>query len=42
MYVSKTTFKTHVHLLLIEEGKPHYVLIKDFSTLMHKQTLHHD
>ena len=42
MYVSKTTFKTHVNLLLIEEGKPHYVLIKDFSTFMHKQTLHHD
>ena len=43
IYVSKNTFKKHVDLLLIEEeGKSQYVLIKDFNTFMYNQTLHHD
>ena len=43
-YVSKNTLmKKHVDLLLIgEEGKRHYVLIKDFNTFMYDQTLHHE
>ena len=33
--------KKHVDLLLIEEeGKKHYVLIKDFSTFMYNDALH--
>ena len=40
VYVSKNTFKRHVDLLLIkEEGKKHYVLIKDFNTFMYDHTL---
>ena len=36
IYVSKNTFKRHIDLLLIgEEGKRHYVLIKDFNTCMY-------
>ena len=39
--MSRNTFKIHVNLLLIgEEGKKHYVLIKDFSTFMYDRTLH--
>ena len=31
----------HVDLLLIgEEGKRHYVLLKDFNTFMYDHTLH--
>ena len=42
IYVSKNTFKRHVDLLLIrEEGKRHFVLIKKFKTLMHDHILHH-
>ena len=37
----KNTFKRHVDLLLIgEEGKKHYALIKDFNTFMYDHTLH--
>ena len=33
----------NVDLLLIgEEGKRHYVFIKDFSTFMYDYTLHHE
>ena len=43
IYVSKKSFKRRVDLLLIEkEGQLHYVLIKDFNTFMHNQTLHRD
>ena len=30
----------HVDLLLIEEDKRHYVLIKDFNTFTYDNTLH--
>ena len=41
IYASKSTFKRHVDLLLLgEEGKKHYVLIKDFNTFMYDHTLH--
>ena len=42
--MSKKCFeKKHVGLLLIgEEGKRHYVLIKDFNTFMYDHTLHHE
>ena len=42
IYVSKKCCEEkHVDLLLIEEiGKTHYVLIKDFNTLMYNKTLH--
>ena len=43
IYVSKNTFKRHVDLLLIgEEGKRHYVLIKDFNTCMYYHILHRE
>ena len=43
IYVSKNTFKRHADLLLVkEEGKSHYVLIKNFNTFVHNQTLHGD
>ena len=43
IYVSKKCCgEEHVNLLLRgEEGKRHYVLIKDFNTLMYDHTLHH-
>ena len=42
IYVSKNTFKRHVDLLLIrEEGKRHFVLIKKSKTFMHDHILHH-
>ena len=35
IYVSINTFKRHVHFLLIaEEEKRHYILIRDFSTFI--------
>ena len=38
--MSKNTFKRHVELLLIEEeGKDYYVLIKDFSPFTFYHTL---
>ena len=41
IYVSRNTFKRHGGLLLIgEEGKTPYVLIKGFSTVMYDHTLH--
>ena len=42
IYVSKKCFeKKHVGLLLIgEEGKRHYVLIKDFNTFIFDHKLH--
>ena len=42
IYVSKKcSKKKHVDLLLIgEEGKRHYVLVKDFNTFMYDHTLH--
>ena len=43
IYVSKNTFKRHVDLLLIgEEGKRYYVLIKDFNTCMYDHILHRE
>ena len=37
----KNTFKRHIDLLLIEEKeKKHYVLIKDFNTIMYDHILH--
>ena len=33
------TFKRHTDLLIREEGKRHYVLIKDSSTYMYYETL---
>ena len=44
VYVSKKCFEEkHVDLLLIgDEGKRHYALIKDFSTLMYDLTLHRE
>ena len=43
IHVSKKCWEEkHVDLLLIgEEGKRHYVLIKDFNTPMYDHTLHH-
>ena len=40
IYVSKNTFKRHVDLLQIREGKMRNVLIKDFSVFMYHRTLH--
>ena len=41
IYVSKNAVKRHVDLLLIgEESIGHYVLIKDYSTVMYDHTLH--
>ena len=41
MYVARNTFKRYVDLLLIsEECKRHYVIIKDFSTFLYHHTLH--
>ena len=42
-YVSKKCCdKKHVDLLLLgEEGKRHYVFIKDFNTFIYDHTLHH-
>ena len=43
IYVSKNTFKKHVDLLLLEQKyKKHYVLIKDFNTLMYDHSLHRE
>ena len=43
IYVSKTTFKIYVNLLLIEKkGQSHYVLIKDFNIFIYNQTLYRD
>ena len=40
IYVSENTFKRHVDLLLIgEEGKGNYVLVKDFHTFMYGHAL---
>ena len=40
--MSRNTFKRHVDLLLVgEEGKRHYVLIKDFNSFMYDHTLNH-
>ena len=39
----KNTFKRYVDLLLIgEDDKRHYVLIKDFNTLLYDHTLHRE
>ena len=39
-YISKDTFKKHLDLLMIkDEGKLHYVLIKGFNTFIHNQKL---
>ena len=41
MHQKKCREEKHVDLLLIgEEGKIHYVLIKDFNTFMDNHTLH--
>ena len=41
MYQKKWCEEKHIDLLLIgEEGKGHYVLIKDFNTFMYGHTLH--
>ena len=41
IYEWKNLFKRHIDLLLIaEEGKKHYVLIKYFNTCMCDYTLH--
>ena len=41
IYVSKKSEEKHVDLLLIgEEGKRHYFIIKDFNTFMYDYTLH--
>ena len=41
IYVSKNTFKRHFDLLLIqEEAKRLYVLIKDFNIFMNDHTFH--
>ena len=42
IYVSKKCCEEkHIDLLLIgEEGKRHYVLIKDFNSFMYDRTLH--
>ena len=40
IYVSSDTFKRHIDLLLIvEEGKRHYAVIKYFNTCMYDHTL---
>ena len=37
----ENTFKRHVDLLLIgEDGKKDYVLMKNFNTIMYDHTLH--
>ena len=42
MYQKNVVEKKHVDLLLIgEEGKGHYVLIKDCNTFMYDHKLHH-
>ena len=42
MYQKNVVKKKHVDLLLIgEEGKGHYVLIKDCNTFMYDHKLHH-
>ena len=39
--IKKMVRRKHVDLLLVgEEGKRHYVLIKDFNTFMYNDTLH--
>ena len=41
IYGSKKILKRNIDLLLIEEeDKKHYVLIKDFNTFTHDHTLH--
>ena len=41
IYVSKKCCEEkHVDLLLIGEGKKHYILIKDFNTFMFEHTRH--
>ena len=41
IHISKETFEDQVNLLLItEDEKKHYVLIKDFNTFMYNQTKH--
>ena len=41
--MSSNSFKRHFDSLLIgEEGKMHYVLIKDFSACMYDHTLHQE
>ena len=43
IYISEKTFKRHVDLLLIqEEGKSQYLLVKYLNTSMYNETLHHD
>jgi hypothetical protein len=43
IYISKEKFKNHMNLLLITENeKHHYVLIKDFNKFMYHQTKHRD
>ena len=44
IYLSKTCCEEkHTDILLIgEEGKRHYVLIKDFNTFMYNHTLHRE
>ena len=43
MHQKKYCEEKHVDFLLIrEEGKRHYVLIKDFNTFMYNHTLHHE
>ena len=41
IYLSKNTIRRHVDLSLIgEQGKGHYVLIKDFDTFIYGHKLH--
>ena len=40
LFIKKCCGEKHVDLLLIGEGKRHYVLIKDFPTFMSDHTLH--
>ena len=41
LYISKENYDNHMELLLIsDETKKHYVLIKDFNRLMYNQTKH--
>ena len=43
IYISSERYEKHMELLLItEETKTHYVLIKDFNKLMYNQTKHKD
>ena len=43
IYVSKNTLKRYVDLLLIrEEDKRYYVVVKDFNTFMYVHTLHRE